>query len=619
MTAVETHSVTVDESVLSGDSVPTRKTPGDRLYSGTFIVEGEGLARVDSTGRNTKLASVAELITRTHRPPTPLAREVRRLVRTTTIIAVCVGLAFLATGTALGLDVQAGLVFGIGVMVAMVPEALLPTVTLSLAIGVQRMAGHRALVRRLEAVETLGSTTFLCTDKTGTLTQNRMAVVEVWTPFGTAGVRGMGYEPEGEISLSSPGVWTHLEETALAAGLCSTGTAILEDGVWKAVGDPMKAALDVLARRVGVSLEAATRADPEVARFPFDPRRRSMTVATTARLYSKGAPDSMFSICSNASQQAFEAVEDLSRRGLRVLAVASGMSSGLAPRNAKDVEHDLELLALIGLEDPPRASAAASVAACPSAGLKIALITGDHPSTAKAIADEVGLYVDGAPVLTGAQLPSDDEVLGALVDRDGFVISRVTPEDKVRIARALRSRVHVVAMTGDGVNDGPALREADIGVAMGRSGTDVAREAADLVLLDDDLATIVAAISQGRAVFINARRFLTYHFTDNVAELTPFLVWALSGSNIPLALGVLQILALNLGTDTLSATALGAEPARPPFRRAGPSAGAYSTREWLSDRSDCSVRRRQEPRWEHSLQSSSRPGGNRDSLSRRAP
>ena len=573
MTAVESHSVTVDESILSGESRPTRKTRGDPLYSGTFVVEGEGLARVDSTGRNTKLASVAELTTRTHRPPTPLAREIRRLVRTTTFIAVGVGVVFLATGTALGMDVQSGLVFGIGVTVAMVPEALLPTVTLSLAIGAQRMAGHRALVRRLEAVETLGSTTFLCTDKTGTLTQNRMAVVEVWTPFGTAGVRGSGYEPEGEISLSSPDVLTHLEETALAAGLCSTGTAVLKDGVWGAVGDPMEAALDVFARRVGASLEAATRSDPEIARFPFDPRRRRMTVATTTRVYSKGAPDTMFPICSNATQGAFEAVEDLSRRGLRVLAVASGMSSGQVPREAGDVEHDLMLLALIGLEDPPRPSAAASVAACRSAGLKIALITGDHPSTAKAIADEVGLYVEGAPVLTGGQLPADDEVLGALVDRDGVVISRVTPEDKVRIARALRNRGHVVAMTGDGVNDGPALREADIGVAMGRSGTDVAREAADLVLLDDDLATIVDAIGQGRAVFINARRFLTYHLTDNVAELTPFLVWALSGSSIPLALGVLQILALDLGTDTLSATALGAEPARHAVSESRPVSG----------------------------------------------
>jgi calcium-translocating P-type ATPase len=572
MTALETHSVTVDEAILTGESVPTVRAPGDRLYSGTFVVEGEGLARVDSTGRDTRLAAVADLTTRIHRPQTPLAKEIRRLVRTTTIIAVGVGVAFLAIATILGMEVQSGLVFGIGVMVALVPEALLPTVTLSLAIGAQRMATHHALVRRLEAVETLGSTTFLCTDKTGTLTQNRMAVVEVWTPLGTATIRGTGYEPAGELALDSPAMSTHLEQTALAAGRCSTGRAILEEGEWIPVGDPMEAALDVFARRVGVSVEVANSADPEIARFPFDPRRRRMTVATRTVVCSKGAPDSLFPICTNASQQADEAVEDLSRRGLRVLAVAVGETSG-HPQDAKEVEHDLRLLALIGLEDPPRPAAAASVAACRSAGVKIALITGDHPSTAKAIADEVGLYVEGAPVLTGAQLPPDDEVLGALLDRDGAVISRVTPEDKVRIAHALRNRGHVVAMTGDGVNDGPALREADIGVAMGRSGTDVAREAADLVLLDDDLATIVAAIGQGRAVFINARRFLTYHLTDNVAELTPFLIWALSGSRIPLALGVLQILALDLGTDTLSATALGAEPSHRAVSEGRPVSG----------------------------------------------
>jgi magnesium-transporting ATPase (P-type) len=203
----------------------------------------------------------------------------------------------------------------------------------------------------------------------------------------------------------------------------------------------------------------------------------------------------------------------------------------------------------------------------------MALVTGDHPSTAKAIADEVGIYRPGAPVLTGSKLPNDDALLAALVDRDGAVISRVTPEDKLRIARALRSRGHIVAMTGDGVNDGPALREADIGVAMGESGTDVAREAADVILLDDDLATIVAAIGQGRAIFVNARRFLTYHLTDNVAEVAPFLIWALSGNRIPLALGVLQILALDLGTDTLPATALGAEPAHRRVSDEPPSRG----------------------------------------------
>jgi magnesium-transporting ATPase (P-type) len=243
------------------------------------------------------------------------------------------------------------------------------------------------------------------------------------------------------------------------------------------------------------------------------------------------------------------------------------------PTTADDAERDLELLGLVGFQDPPRPEAHDALAACRQAGVRVAMITGDHPQTARAIADETGLRTEDDLVFTGADLPDDEQLLGALVDRDGVVIARVTPEDKLRIARALRARGHVVAMTGDGVNDGPALREADIGIAMGASGSDVAREAADLVLLDDDFATIVAAIRQGRATFANARRFLTYHLTDNVAELTPFAIWALSGGQFPLALGVLQILALDIGTDTLSAAALGSEPASPHVMTQPPSSG----------------------------------------------
>lgn len=573
MTAMEAHSLKIDESILTGESVAVEKDRGDPLYSGTFIVEGEGRAVVEATGSETRLASVAALTTQVRRPVTPLAREIRRLVRTTTYIAVGVGVGFIAMSTIVGMDIQSGLVFGVGVMVALVPEALLPTVTLSLAIAAQRMAGHQALVRRLEAVETLGSTTFLCTDKTGTLTQNRMSVVEVWTPLGSATVHGTGYEPEADVRSPSTDVTVRLKEIAVAARRCSNGRVALQDATWVAVGDPMEAALDAYARRVGMVIGDEVPDHPEVARYPFDSRRRRMSVMTTTRLYVKGAPDAVFPVCTNASQAAFRAVEALSARGLRVLAVATGAGSEHPASHATAIEHDLELLGLIGLEDPPRPSAAASVAACRLAGVKIALVTGDHPSTAKAIADEVGISLPGAPLLIGSKLPRDDELLAAQVDRDGAVISRVTPEDKLRIARALQSRGHVVAMTGDGVNDGPALRQADIGVAMGKSGTDVARDAADLVLLDDDLATIITAIGQGRATFTNARRFLTYHLTDNVAEITPFLVWALSGGRIPLALGVLQILALDLGTDTLSATALGAEPAHHQVSEQPPSAG----------------------------------------------
>jgi magnesium-transporting ATPase (P-type) len=251
----------------------------------------------------------------------------------------------------------------------------------------------------------------------------------------------------------------------------------------------------------------------------------------------------------------------MAERGLRVVAVAVRNLDGREiPETPDAVEVDLTLLGLVGIQDPPRLGVADSIAACRRAGIRVAMITGDHPATARAIAREVRLWTSDKLVIEGKDLPQDEEILGALMDRDGMVVSRVSPEEKLRIARALRKRGHVVAMTGDGVNDAPALHEADIGIAMGLSGTDVAREAADLVLLDDNFATIVAAIEQGRTTFANARRFLTYHLTDNIAELTPFVLWALSGGRFPLALGVLQVLCLDVGTDILPAVALGAEP-----------------------------------------------------------
>jgi len=321
----------------------------------------------------------------------------------------------------------------------------------------------------------------------------------------------------------------------------------------------MEAALHALSRRANADIDDAVRRSPERARFPFDARRRRMSVVAGDRVLVKGAPDAVLPLC-DAVPGADIALQDMAKRGLRLIAVASRAVGDSLPASATDAERDLTLLGLLALEDPPRAHAAAAVEACRRAGMKVAMITGDHPATAAAIAREVGLLREDSPVLEGRDLPDDEQLLGALIDRDGIVLARIEPEQKLRIARALKARGHTVAMTGDGVNDGPALRTADIGIAMGRSGTDVAREAADLVLLDDDFATIVAAIEQGRGTFANLRRFLTYHLTDNVAELTPFVVWALSGGRFPLAIGVLQVLALDIGTDTLPAVALGADP-----------------------------------------------------------
>ncbi|WP_113705579.1 cation-translocating P-type ATPase [Nonomuraea lactucae] len=516
----EVHALAVNESMLTGESRPVRPEAGDRAYAGTFVVEGQGEAVVMATGRHTRLAAIAKLTREASRPPSPLAVQLGKVVRIVAGVAVAVGVAFFGLALLLGMEPGQGFLFAIGVTVALVPEGLLPTVTLSLARAAQRMATRHALVRHLEAVETLGSATFICTDKTGTLTRNEMTVADVWAP---------GHSPA---------------DVMRSAVLSSTGR--MSDG--KPVGDPMEVALHVEALRLGVDL-----AGEIAARFPFDPVRRRASVVADGRLHAKGASDTVIPLCG-VVPGVDEALNRMSRHGLRVLAVARGDTAE---------ERDLEFLGLVGLHDPPRDDVAEAIWKCRIAGIKLAMVTGDHPGTARAIAAEVGLLGRDELVVTGADLPGDDVALGELLDRDGVVVARVTPEDKLRIARALRSRGHVVAMTGDGVNDGPALREADIGIAMGASGTDVAREAADLVLLDDHFATIVSAVELGRATYANVRRFLTYHLTDNVAELTPFAVWALSGGTIPLALSVLQVLALDIGTDLLPALALGAEPANP--------------------------------------------------------
>jgi len=545
-------------AALTGESVPVPVDVGDDAFAGTFLLEGEAAGVVTATGMGTRLAGIAALTAASHRPRSPLNLELRRVVRTISTIALLVGASFFGVALLVGIAPSEGFLFAIGVVVALVPEGLLPTVTLSLAIGAQRMARNQALVRRLDAVETLGSATFICTDKTGTLTWNEMSVVEVWTPAGSSRIEGQGYEPAATVN-ADPGTDEALRRIALVAARCSTGHADLRDGVWTAVGDPMDAAIDALTRRVGVDVSANRAAAPEVARFPFDPRRRRVSSASADRVFVKGAPDAVLPACRDGHATQERALGALTARGLRVIAVATRMVNE-QPRDARDAERDLELLGFIGLLDPPRRDVAESIASCRRAGVRIAMVTGDHPATAAAVARAVGLASEDDPVLIGDELPEDQQTLAAMIDRDGIVLARVSPEQKVRIARALRSRGHVVAMTGDGVNDGPALQAADIGVAMGRSGTDVAREASDLVLLDDHFGTIVTAIEHGRVTFNNVQKFLTYHLTDNVAELTPFAVWALSGGRIPLALSVMQILVLDLATDTFSAVALGAEP-----------------------------------------------------------
>ncbi|NKQ52883.1 cation-transporting P-type ATPase [Amycolatopsis sp. K13G38] len=553
----------VDESMLTGESEPVRPEAGATIYGGTYVVEGHATAVVTATGARSRLAGIAAVTAAAKRPRSPLTIQLNRVVKLVAVIAVAVGVAFFLISLALsGAGGQSAL-FAIGVTVALVPEGLLPTVTLSLARAAQRMAGRKALVRHLESVETLGATTFICTDKTGTLTRNEMSVVEVWTPHGLVSVRGQGYDPGGELA-GDPTAVRAVAELADSAARCSPDSrAVHKNGRWQPVGDPMEVALHVLAARAGVAKPPAP-----VVRHPFDPHRRRSSVGDADGLHVTGAPDSVLSRCTTVPPEAASIVESMSGRGLRVLAVAHRASS--TTDDPDEAERDLALLGLVGLEDPPRPDVTEAIASCRTAGIRLAMVTGDHPGTAAAIAAEVGLLGQDRVVVAGKDLPADDRELGELLDRDGVVVARVAPEEKLRIARVLQERGHVVAMTGDGVNDGPALRTADIGVAMGASGTDVAREAADLVLLDDHFGTIVGAVELGRATFANIRRFLTYHLTDNVAELAPFVVWALFGGWLPLAIGVLQVLALDIGTDLLPALALGAEPPNPRTMR-GPA------------------------------------------------
>ena len=557
VTLATVSACTVDESMLTGESEPVPKAAGDKAWGGTFLVNGQAEAVIARTGGNTRLADIAALTSGTVSPPTPLSLELRRIVRLIAAVALAIAGLFFLVSLLVGIPWRDAFLFAIGVAVALIPEGLLPTVTLSLAMGAQRMAARNALVRNLEAVETLGSTTFICTDKTGTLTQNRMNAVEVYTFDGSIRIAGEGYRPTAAIEGTGVSLATRAAHAARAA---SQGRAALHGDEWVAEGDPMEAAIDVLARRLSGK-------DPgdviPARRLAFDPRRRRESVIVGNTLYLKGAPESVLPLCREPAVAAAAEVAKMASRGLRVIAVATrelpGPAEDWLDREPEAVETELQLLGLLALHDPPRPDVGDVIRTAREGGIRIGMITGDHPETAAAIAREIGLMGTPETVLDGSQLPDDEQILGALLDRDGIVVSRVAPEQKLRVAKALQGRGHIVAMTGDGVNDGPALQEADIGVAMGLSGTDVAREAADLVLLDDHFATIVAAIEQGRATYSNIHRFLTYHLTDNVAELTPFVIWALSGGQFPLALGVLQILALDIGTDLLPALALGGE------------------------------------------------------------
>ncbi|MFB7169963.1 cation-translocating P-type ATPase [Streptomyces sp. NPDC056254] len=556
--------IEADLSMLTGESTPVERLAGPGLqavpvlqepnlvFSGTSATEGQAQAIVFATGDHTELGRIAALSQRTRREPSPLEKQVKRVAWLIAAVAVAMGAVFLVTGVAVGLPVTDSLTFAIGLLVANVPEGLLPTITLALAVGVRVLARQGAVIKRLSAVETLGSTNVICTDKTGTLTRNEMRLHGFWTPENLTGA--------GPRSA----------QLIRAAALCTT---VIRETDGRLHGDPTEIALAEGAAEQAVPVDPADRDAHRRACFRFDPRLRLMSVVQAAdrgplRVIVKGAPEAVLSLLTGGEpvREARDAAEALASAGMRVLAVAvRDLPAGAeAPARRQQAERDLHLLGLVGLYDPPRPEVAAAVRRCHEAGLTVHIVTGDSGATAASIARAVGIGVPKLRVVAQSEAVDDHHLDHLLRQGDTeIVFARSSPETKLKVADALRSHGQIVAMTGDGVNDAPALHRAHIGVAMGRSGTDVAREASTMVLTDDNFATIVTAIESGRRVYDNVRKFIVYIFAHLTPEVVPFLVFALSGGAVPLPLTVLQILAIDLGTETLPALALGRERAEP--------------------------------------------------------
>jgi sodium/potassium-transporting ATPase subunit alpha len=571
---IEAFGLRVNMATITGESLPMTRSAGagesdsplharNILLAGTSVVSGEASAVVYATGMRTEFGRIAGLTQAARPTASPLQREIVRLSRLVAALAVGIGIAFFAIGRALGLPFWENFLFAIGIIVANVPEGLLPTVTLSLAMATQRMARRNALVRHLPAVEALGATTVICCDKTGTLTQNRMSVQRLWL--------GGGVYAPGDVE-ANPALAELHRELFVNAALCHNLKRAEAQGTVRLLGDPMEIALEATGRAHAGGLEGYARLDE----IPFDTDRKRMSVLCDTpggrRVYCKGALETMLEACdavrldagivpldAAARTRLLAAQDAMTHTGLRVLAFAQ---TAPAEGAAAD-ERGMLLTGLVGLEDPPRPEVPDAIARCRAAGVRVVMITGDHPSTAAAIAREVGLVDDAQPtVVTGDELRrmSPAQLQLALDSRE-LLFARVAAEQKMAIVHALQKKDEIVAVTGDGVNDAPALKIADIGIAMGRGGTDVAKEAADVILLDDNLASIVTAIEEGRAVFDNIRKFLTYILTSNIPEIVPYLAFVLL--RIPLPLTIVQILAVDLGTDMLPALALGAEKPDP--------------------------------------------------------
>jgi Ca2+-transporting ATPase len=607
---VQEFELQADQSTLTGESRPVPKTDEpvaqtdlaytelpNLVYAGTNIAAGTGKAIVAATGMDTEFGKIARFTQALEDEPSPLQQELANVTKMVTVVAVSVGVIFFVLAALLvGMSVAESFIFSLGMIVAFVPEGLLPTVTLALAMGTQRMARRHALIKKLSAVETLGCTTVICTDKTGTLTQNEMTVRSLWLAGRRLKVTGVGYAPQGRVLDEERGTPTSMDaglrQLLLAGALCSNARLLPpSDDVprWTVIGDPTEAALQLVALKAGLDLEAEARRLPCVCELPFESRRKRMSMVRQDQAapvaHIKGAPKEVLALCTRIQMgteerplddglraQVMAANDEYARRGLRVLAMARRSLAGDAQfarcqpsaYTAEAIERELTFLGLAAMMDPPRPEVAEAVEKCHRAGIRVVMITGDYGLTAESIARRIGIIRGSHPrVVTGADLESLSPTQLQEILRGEAIFARVAPEHKLRVVSTLQEMGDIVAVTGDGVNDAPALKKANIGVAMGVAGTDVAKEAADMILTDDNFASIINAIEEGRAVYANIKKFITYIFTSNTPEAVPFILWAFARGRIPLALNVMQILAIDLGTDIVPALALGAESPEP--------------------------------------------------------
>ena len=584
---VDAAALRADESALTGESVSADKGPGEgrsgSVFMGTNIVEGRGSGTVVATGMKTDFGDIASATGRIERRPTHLQQTLARLGTWLGLVALVLGALVVILGVLVGHSMADMAMTGLSLAVAMVPEGLPAVVTVTLALGARAMVRRKALSRRLQATETLGAASIVCTDKTGTLTENRMTVSRIWTPEGTVDVSGVGYAPSGSFTQEGraldPGVTTILERLLWAARTCNHAKIERCEETWERVGEPTEAALVVAAMKAGVEGSGRT-----IREIPFSSERKRMTVVADTgdgpRAFVKGAPERILERCAmiagsdgdmpldDARRADIErAYESFAERGHRVLAVAERPVFDASVADDR-IESDLVFLGLVGIIDPPRAEVKDAIEQARGAGIDVVMITGDAPVTALAIARMIGIPAHG--FVTGDELESmDDNALSAALDQ-GVVFARTTPRHKMRIVEILQRDGRIVAMTGDGVNDAPALKKADIGIAMGIRGTDVARDASDLVLLDDNFASIVGAIEEGRRQYANIRKFVRYLLSSNAGEVVAI------GANIviggPLIFLPIQILWMNLVTDGITALALGFEKSEPDAMKQAPRA-----------------------------------------------